>query len=143
MTLSPLETKALAVAAKIINCDPAHLKAVIAFESGWNPLIKNPTSSARGLIQFMDKTARDLGYEGSDQLLTLHPTRESQLLGPVVRYFRSIGSSFPNLQSVAMGIFYPAYRYEPETKTFPEAVQRANPGIKTVADYMAKVRAKA
>lgn len=140
--LTDTELQALKVAAKIINCDPLHLRAVIEFESGWNPQARNAVSGARGLIQFMPATARSLGFDSADQLVLLLPNIEAQLLGPVARYFRTIGSQFPNLQAVCMAIFYPAYRYEPEAKAFPEAVQKQNPNIKTVADYMNKVRAR-
>ncbi len=140
--LSPSVRTALQVAAKAINCDPEHLKGVIEFESAWNPLARNPASGARGLIQFMPATARILGFESADQLVALLPGCEGQLLGPVIRHFRSVGSSFPNLQAAAMAIFYPAYRYEPEDKPFPPAVQRANPGILVVRDYMDKVRGR-
>ncbi len=136
------ELQALRVAAKIINCDPVNLRAVIQFESAWNPLARNAISGARGLIQFMPTTARSLGFDSADQLVLLLPNIEAQLLGPVVRYFKTIGNIFPNLQAVCMAIFYPAYRSEPETKVFPEAVQKVNPNIITVADYLNKVRSR-
>lgn len=41
--------------------DPSGIAAVIASESNFNPAAKNPGSSASGLIQFIDSTARSLG----------------------------------------------------------------------------------
>jgi len=140
--LTTLESQALLVAAKAINCRPEHLKAVIAFESSWDPLARNERSGARGLIQFMPATARDMGFDSADQLVVLLPTCEAQLCGPVIRHFRSIGGTFNTLQAICMGIFYPAYRYESPTRAFPEGVQRANPGIKTVGDYVSRVQAR-
>jgi hypothetical protein len=141
-TLTASQSQALLVAAKAINCEPAHLQGVIEFESAWNHFAHNPVSGARGLIQFLNPTARSLGYDNADQLALLHPTAESQLLGPVIRYFKTIDRVFPTLQALSMAVFYPAYRVESESKAFPEAVQRVNPGIVKVGDYMDKVRAR-
>ena len=46
-----------------IGCDPNHLMACMAFESGetFSPSVKNPVSGAIGLIQFMPSTAKSLG----------------------------------------------------------------------------------
>jgi hypothetical protein len=44
-----------------INCNPNALMAVMKSESGLNSKAKNPNSSATGLIQFMDATAKGLG----------------------------------------------------------------------------------
>jgi soluble lytic murein transglycosylase-like protein len=67
--LSPDEDKALAKVSAELGVDKDSLYNLINFESNWDPQAKNvPTlqkdgtmskgSSARGLIQFMDKTAR-------------------------------------------------------------------------------------
>jgi hypothetical protein len=58
---TPEENALLELASKIkVNADS--LKKLINFESGWNPLAKNPYSGARGLIQFMPSTAASFGY---------------------------------------------------------------------------------
>lgn len=46
---------------KRLKCDPNALMAVMKSESGLNSKAKNPNSSATGLIQFMDSTAKGLG----------------------------------------------------------------------------------
>lgn len=141
--LTVTESQALLVAAKAINCDPLNLQAVIEFESAWFPLARNAQTGARGLIQFMPATARSMFFDSADQLVLLLPNSESQLLGPVIRFFRNVSTQgFSNLQAVAMGVFYPAFRYESETREFPELVQKQNPGIRTVADYVNKVRSR-
>ena len=57
----PEENALLALASKMkVNADS--LKKLINFESGWNPLAKNPYSGARGLIQFMPDTAASFDY---------------------------------------------------------------------------------
>ncbi|MCZ4320403.1 transglycosylase SLT domain-containing protein, partial [Aequorivita viscosa] len=49
--------------AENLSIDPNYIMACIALETGrsFNPAIKNPKSSATGLIQFMDSTAKALG----------------------------------------------------------------------------------
>lgn len=120
------------------------LAQLVHFESAgtWDPQISNPTSSAKGLIQFMNATARAMGYASSAALVAAHPTVASQLRGPVLAYLKPM-APFPNLQSLAMAVFYPAARRWPESREFPENVQAANPGIRTVGDYVSRVRSRA
>lgn len=47
--------------AKRLNCNPDDLMAVMNAESGLNPAAKNQKSSATGLIQFIESTAKSLG----------------------------------------------------------------------------------
>ncbi len=46
---------------KRLNCDPNDLMALMNAESGLNPKAKNRASSATGLIQFIESTAKELG----------------------------------------------------------------------------------
>lgn len=127
--------------ARELGVNPENLNALIAFESGWDPKAKNPRSSARGLLQFVDSTARNLGYRDSLDLVQKHPTAESQLLGPVRAYLKKFGP-FPTKQSLYMAVFYPKARFWDPTKPFPKSVQNANPGIKTPLDYVKYVERK-
>lgn len=132
------ERQALEDVADDLGVEVVWLWALIEFESGWNPTIKNPTSSARGLIQFMNATAREMGYSSSLHLVIKNPTREKQLRGPVLDYLRD-WMPYPTAQSLFMGVFLPAARFWPEDSEFPEKVQAANPGIVTVGDYVQHV----
>ena len=105
----------------------------------WDPAILNDTTKAAGIIQFMPDTARALGYKDQYDLLQKHPTIESQLLGPVLKYFKQF-APFPSEQSFYLSVFYPAYRYKSIDTTFSPLIQQQNPGIKTVGDYVAAVR---
>lgn len=127
-------------AAAKIKADPVALHNLISFETAgtFDPLIKNPYSSARGLIQFTDATARSMGYADSAALVNSHPVFSDQLFGPVVKYL-SPYMPFPSRQSLYMAVFYPAARDWPEMRPFPENVQKVNPGIKTVGDYISLV----
>lgn len=125
-------------AAKDIGVNPYWLAAVIQLESGWDPTITNPLSTATGLIQFVEPTARALGT--STEAISRMSVK--QQLGLVRRYFSrgfSGRSSYPTFQSLAMQVFLPGARSWDRSREFPEWVQDANPNIRTVGDYMSKV----
>lgn len=146
--LTASESADLDKVAKDISTEPEWLWEVMNFESRLNPKAANPLSSAKGLIQFIDSTARGLGYKSSADLVAKHPTFSSQLKGPVRAYFLS-DRPYTTRQSLQMKVFYPAARHVPPDTTFKSlyakagkssaAFEKANPGIKTVADYVAKV----
>lgn len=138
--LTASEAAALASAAASLNIPAAWLFALIKTESAWQPDAKNPHGSARGLIQWVDSTARALGYSSSADLVAKHSTRESQLLGPVVAYLRK-WAPIRSAEELAAVNFYPAYRRKLDTP-LPAAVQKVNPGIVTVRDYFRKYMAK-
>lgn len=121
-----------------VGARPEHLARLIEFESGWDPKAQNKRSTAKGLIQFTDSTARDLGYQNSADLIEKNPTVESQLKGPVRNYLKKYGP-FSNDKELFMAVFYPKAMTWPLDRSFPDYVQRVNPGIKTVRDYMNKV----
>ena len=120
--------------------NPVWLAKLIGFETAntYNPQQANPTSSAKGLIQFMDATARGMGYRDSLDLVTRYPDFATQMYGPVMQYL-SPYKPFPTEQSLYMAVFYPKYRKESLNQQFPARVQAANPGIRTVGDYVDKV----
>lgn len=142
IALSSDERQALEDVAADLGIPALWLNREIAFESGWRPNAKNPSSSARGLIQFMNKTARSMGYASSNDLVAKHPTRESQLRGPVLDYLRKF-MPFTTEQSLYLSVFYPAARHWGLEREFPADVQTWNPGIVTVRDYVEHVRRRA
>lgn len=114
------------------------LDALINFETAgtYSPLIKNPNSSARGLIQVIDSTAQsDFGYSDSSSLVMEYPDFESQMYNVVLPYLQKY-KPFPTKQSLYMAVFYPKYRDVPRSTVFPEHVRKVNPGITTVQDYI-------
>lgn len=119
------------------NVSPEFIWKLIQAESGWNPQAKNPYSSARGLIQFIDSTARDLGYLSSLDLVTKHPTIESQLAGPVKKYWDR-WAPFRDEVDLAACNFYPAYRNKPDA-LLPENVRKVNPGLTTIRSYYNRI----
>lgn len=150
ITLSQSDKAALQYVAGQLKIPADWVAAVINFETAgtWNPAAANPNSSARGLIQFLDQTAKNLGYTSALDLVAKHPTIESQLKGPVLKYFKQFGP-FRNKQELYFAVFLPKYRRAPlDTVIFSDdakkqaAFQKANPGIKTVGDYYRKLEAK-
>lgn len=131
-------TKTIKAVADKLGIKPKSLEMLINFESRFNPKIKNPYSSARGLIQFTDSTAQRLGFNNSLDLVSKYPTVSGQLANPVYRYLRQF-KPFPNEQSLFMAVFYPKYRNVSPYKQFPKSVQAVNPNIKTPSDYIKKV----
>jgi hypothetical protein len=136
--ITDAEKQALDSIAAALSINSTWLYQLIDFESGWNPAAKNPYSGARGLIQFVNSTARDMGYLSADDLYEKNPDRIKQLQNPVFLYLKKY-APFPTLQSLLMAVFYPKYRnVEPDT-LFPQYVLASNPGIKTPADYIKRV----
>lgn len=87
--------------------DPAAVATVIEFESArtWSPSVKNPTSGATGLIQFMPKTAEALGTSTSE----LAQMSFAQQLSFVVKHFRSVGiAKLKRLVDYYAAVFWPA-----------------------------------
>ncbi|WP_419912106.1 peptidoglycan-binding protein [Hoeflea sp.] len=99
--------KVLAIANRL-HCDPDHLMAVMAFETGetFSPKIKNAAGSgATGLIQFMPTTAKDLGTTTAK----LAKMTALDQLDFVERYFRRAVGSKPmiSLSDVYMAVLFP------------------------------------
>lgn len=119
------------------------LDQLIEFESGYRVKAANPNSSAKGLIQFIDSTAQDLGFDSSQDLVDTLDTFEKQMYGAVLPYLQRkkivAGGRFPNRHSLYMAVFYPRAMTWPGNKEFPAHVQKVNPGIKTPNDYIGMV----
>jgi hypothetical protein len=145
-------TEKIKQSALILAVPPEWLDGVIAFETAgtYDPCIVSPRPYnqylldtgkadvplyAKGLIQFIDSTAQWLGFRDSQDLIDNLPDFDSQMDGAVVPYFRKY-MPFSSEQDFYMTVFYPAYRKVPPETVFPDSVQRSNPGIKTVQDYV-------
>jgi hypothetical protein len=86
---TPGFTEGVEAMSKRLGMNPNTVLAVMAFETSgtMNSSIKNPTSSASGLIQFMDSTAKELGTSTA-QLRAMSPTDQ---LNYVEKYFKNKG----------------------------------------------------
>lgn len=89
-----------------LDCDPNHLMACMAWESGetFSPSVRNMAGSgATGLIQFMPTTAKGLGTTTA-RLAKM--TAEDQLRY-VYEYFKPFAGRLHNLGDVYMAILWP------------------------------------
>ena len=88
-----------------LQIDPNFLMAVMAFETGetFNPSIRNSSSGATGLIQFIPSTAAKLGTS-TDALARM--TAEQQL-AYVANYFRPYRGRLATIEDVYMVVLWP------------------------------------
>lgn len=121
-----------------LGTNPEWLDALINFETAgtYNPKIKNPRSSARGLIQVIDATAvSDFNMPDSLSLIRKYPTFNEQMENVVYPYLAKY-APFASKQELYMAVFYPKYRRVSPDTIFPEKVREVNPNITTVQDYV-------
>lgn len=136
-TLSPEVLAKVAEISAGLEVNATDLIKLIDFESGWNPQAKNPYSSARGLIQFIDSTAQSLGFLNSLELVTMHPTIVDQL--QIVYEYLSQYYPFANKEELYLSVLLPTWRKKPLSTPLPADLQLKNPGIVTLQDYVNKV----
>jgi hypothetical protein len=90
--------------ADALGLDPDWISTVIAIESRWNPRAKNPNSSASGLIQFIESTARSLGTTTT----AIRSMSTSEQLELVKRYFEPYARRIKSVGDAWLAVFYPA-----------------------------------
>lgn len=137
MALSAADSAELKIIASRLGMPAEWLWMELNFESRLDPQIKNPMSSARGIMQWTNIRAKELGYRDSADLVAQNPTVRQQLA--VVQKDLSRYMPFPSFQSLAMAVFRPTLRYADPDTVMPANVQAVNPGIRTVGDYVRKV----
>lgn len=140
MALTSTESATLSVVARNLGVSKDNLNKLINFESKWNPKAKNPYSSARGLLQWTDSTARSLGFSDSADLVKKNPSILDQM--SIVEKYLSQFKPFTGRQSLYMAVFYPAARNWSSSRIFPDSVRSVNPGVNTPGDYINLVEGK-
>lgn len=88
-----------------LGINPDHLLGVISFETvgTFSPAAKNPEGSATGLIQFLEKTAKNLGTTTAE---LRNMTREEQMVY-VEKYLAPFKGRMKNLGDVYMAVHWP------------------------------------
>lgn len=88
-----------------LSIDPNWLMAVMGFETGYtfSPAARNPGSTATGLIQFIESTARGLGTSTA-QLARMTAIRQ---LDYVEAYYRTYASRIRNLGDAYLAVLWP------------------------------------
>jgi hypothetical protein len=111
------KTKVLKISANL-GCDPSHLMAAMAFETRetFSPKVKNPHSSATGLIQFMSPTAKGLGTTTAK----LAAMTAVEQLDFVALHLKRFKGKMKTLSDVYMTILWPASVGKPEAEVLFE-----------------------
>lgn len=90
----------------------------------FSPSIKNPNSSATGLIQFMSSTAKALGTTTAD----LAKMSNVQQLDYVYRYLKPYSGRMVDWLDVYLAVFYPAAMGKPDSYRITcDKIARDNP----------------
>lgn len=113
-----------------LECDPSHLMAAMAFETGetFSPSIVNPASGATGLIQFMPATAKRLGVTTASLAVM---SAEDQL-AYVGQYFLPWSGKLKSLSDLYMAILWPRAVGRPDAFVLfsaPSATYAQNAGL--------------
>lgn len=143
------KTKVIAICSHL-ECDPSHLMAAMAFETGekFTSSVRNKQSGATGLIQFMPATAKGLGTT-IEQLAAMS---EVDQLDFVAKHFESKRGRMKTVSDVYMAILFPVAVGKPEAHVLfkaPSKQYEQNKGLDankdgqvTKGEAAAKVMAK-
>lgn len=107
---------------KDLNIDPRWLMIVMYNESGLNPKAKNPLSTATGLIQFMESTAKVLGTTTAN----IYNMTNLQQLDLVKKYISSYAPLIKSVGDAYLAVFYPLALKKSLNYIFPENVVKVN-----------------
>lgn len=113
--------KVIEIAGKL-KTNPANLMVVMNNESGLRADIKNPTSSASGLIQFMEATAKELGTTTAE----LRAMSNVKQLDYVYKYLKTYTGKLNSAGDVYLAVFYPLALYRDDNYQFPAWAVNAN-----------------
>ncbi|WP_231985542.1 baseplate hub protein [Pseudomonas vancouverensis] len=96
-----------------LSIDPNWLMAVMGFETGYtfSPAARNPGSTATGLIQFVESTARSLGTSTA-QLARMTAVRQ---LDYVEGYYRPYNGRIRNLGDAYLAVLWPSAVGRPDS----------------------------
>src|SRR5882757_4468211 len=125
----PFKSKVIAICTGL-GCDPSHLMAAMAFETGesFSPSIKNKASGATGLIQFMASTAKSLGTTTA----ALAAMTAVNQLDFVEKYLMPFKGKMNTLSDVYMTILFPKAVGKPEAFVLfasPSTAYKQNKGL--------------
>ena len=137
-----LSREIVAVAGRV-GAHPFDLANLINFESAgtFSTSVRNRVSGATGLIQFIPSTAKGMGTS-TGQLAQMSKLQQMRY---VERYLKRKTRIAPlnTVHNLFMAVFYPAAMRWPPDKKFSARVQKSNPGIVTVRDYVSHAMRRA
>jgi hypothetical protein len=122
------------------------LYKIISLESNFDPQARNPRSSARGLIQIIDDTAKMIFGMNAAALVSRYPDFDSQMdnvVYPFFKYYADRMGPYTSEEQFYLTVFLPAYRDKPLDWIVPDWVKKANPGVDTLQDYVTMALSRA
>ncbi len=110
----------------LLGIPPDWLMIVMNFETGgtFSPSIRNTGSTATGLIQFLESTAKSLGTSTAE----LKEMTNVQQLDYVYKYLKQFGP-YKNLVDLYLAVFYPFSIKQDMNYIYPDHVYAANRGL--------------
>ncbi len=128
--------KAIEITSSNLEVDPDHLIAVMALETAkptnpgrgtptFDPSIQNATTQAVGLIQFMPRTATDLGTTTT----ALKAMSAVDQMVWVEKYLRPYKGKMTTLVDTYLAVFYPAAIGKPDNYKLPDWAYAGNEGL--------------
>lgn len=131
--------------AKAAGVSPTALYRAIYLESAktFDPMATNPVNGARGLIQFTNKTSKDMFGMNADELVKKYPTFDSQMRGPVLQYLMNRKKEYGKLdtdEKLWLSIFNPESIRNPNAQLSDLAKKQNNYRFNTGQDYADWVR---
>ncbi len=128
------KSKVAAIATRL-GAETDHLMTVMAIETSkyennkvtytFSPSIKNPNSSAVGLIQFIESTAKGLGTSTA-KLAKMTAVAQ---LDYVEKYFKPYKGKIASVADVYLAVFYPKAMGKKDAYTLPDWAYQANKGL--------------
>ena len=143
--MSPeLADKIVEVSDRLGLDDPAHLANLISGESNFDPAGKNPKSTATGLIQFIESTAKGLGTTTAELKQMTAVDQMKYVEAYLKDHLDRKNIKNPTFDDILAATFYPRalgkgrdyvlfQDQDPEERAKTVA---ANDGIETFGDYM-------
>lgn len=109
-----------------LGIPPDWLMIVMNFETAgtFSPSIRNTGSTATGLIQFLESTARSLGTSTAE----LAKMTNVQQLDYVYKYLKQFGP-YTHLVDLYLAVFYPFSIKQDMDYVYPDKVYAANRGL--------------
>lgn len=141
------------ILAHSLNLKTEDLFALINYETGgrMNPKVASKNSSAKGLLQFTNITAKNLldkngnRLSSSKHLTEAYPTIKDQLEiptsknkygGPIYQYLKKY-APFKSTEDLFISVIYPSSR---RSQRLPRRISRQNAGIRNARDFVNRAR---
>jgi len=135
--LTPEFAQKIVDVAASVGASPGDLANLMYFETGktFDPSMKNPNSSATGLIQFIDDTAKALGTS-TDELSKMSQVEQMDYVQKYLQDQVDRGNSLADSNALYAAVFTgDAANGQYPNKELPQSWKDVNKGINTYGDY--------